>query len=78
MKSRICHFCRRSEKVGGAFIDGKNPVHFRNRNVGTGYLILKKEGGPPMHALCKLLEMQGYYLDDDYNLHKVKRKIGDE
>ena len=75
---RICHFCRRSERVGGAFIDGKNPVHFRGRKAYPDYLILKKDGGPPMHALCKLLEMKGYYLDDTHNLNKVKTKFGDD
>tara|TARA_Y100001951_G_C11296721_1_gene276229 strand:+ start:44 stop:277 length:234 start_codon:yes stop_codon:yes gene_type:complete len=75
--SRICHFCGRSEKVGGAFIDHKNPVHFRHRKEGRGYLILTKEGGPPMHALCKLLEMKGFYLDKEFTLHKVKNKYGE-
>ena len=74
MEYRVCHFCNRNETVGGAFLDAKNPAYFPHRRI----KILKKGDRPPMHAICKILESKGFYLDDTHNLHKVKTKYGEE
>lgn len=71
-KWRVCPFCNRDERVGGAWVDRKNPCYMPHRN-----LILKRRNGQPeMHAICMIMEKKGFFLNKEGNLKK-RGMIGD-
>ncbi len=51
-KYRVCPICNRDERVGGAFVDTRNPCFFRDRNK----TISVRKGELEGHALCMLLQ----------------------
>ncbi len=70
---KICPFCHRDERVGGAWVDSHNPCVMEDR----GLILKARVGQPRMHALCMLLEKKGYYVDKDNKL-KRRKMIGDK
>jgi len=50
-KYRVCEICNKDERVGGAWVDKKNPCHLIERGV----WIEVRHGEPEGHALCFLL-----------------------
>ena len=62
MSEKLCPFCGKSEKAGGAWLEskgGNNEVYFRDRK-----LHLADSRG--MHAICRLLKHKGYKNEEEW------------